>query len=377
MLALHVTVHILYKQVFVQTRPVLEHNLCRIDAEPREVLALLLGRHAFHGPIHTRNGFQHRTLPEIDHLAYVGRHHVITQVCKIRDTVEEPECRRGAVLQHRAVTLGKAFGHLGSVAIYGCQARSGGIVHTEPQNTGLAGARLPNHPETGLLRSRCTLVYILLTVNLERHGTPAIRQAVASGAQILGHIHRRTLEMVAHGIEDLLGRDLGSGLNPQRHTVGGIVTHSIVDILVHIVGECAEEAPHTRLTGTHGTEIQRSIRVAEREIGIVARVVSLLACERDNVWSIEAVVGIILREGGYTGLICVCADISVGDTARNPHDTLVTRALAYELHDPRLLGVGYREALARRCVSVGVRQIDYDVDSLTRRAGTLQGDIYQ
>ena len=73
----------------------------------------------------------------------------------------------------------------------------------------------------------------------------------------------------------------------------------------------------------------------------------------------------------------MCADISVGDTARNPHDTLVTRALAYELHDPRLLGVGYREALARRCVSVGVSQIDNDVDSLTRRAGTLQGDIYQ
>ena len=70
-------------------------------------------------------------------------------------------------------------------------------------------------------------------------------------------------------------------------------------------------------------------------------------------------------------------DISVGDAACNPYYALALLAASDKLHYPRLVGIGDRERLAARTVSVGVGQIDDDADRLACRACALQRDVNQ
>ena len=189
--------------------------------------------------------------------------------------------------------------------------------------------------------------------------------------------------MVAHGIEHLLGRDLFRRFHPQRHPVGGIVPHRVVGIGVHSVGHAAEKTPHAGFAGTQCREIGRRISVAETELRIRSLVVPHLAGERDHVGRIEAVVGIVEREGRDARLIGMARHITVGNAARHPHDSLAgvaTLAVRFEtladhLHDPRLVRIGDRKRLAFRRIAVGIGQIGHHADRLARRAGALQRDV--
>ena len=191
--------------------------------------------------------------------------------------------------------------------------------------------------------------------------------------------------MVAHAVEDHLGRHLRAGFHPQGHAVFGIVPHRIVHVFVHSVGHRAEECPHAGLAASQRAEIGRGVGFAETEILVRAVVVTHLAGERHHVGRIEAVLGVVLREGRDTRLVGVRRDIAVGDAAGYPYDALagvaalavVLETLADQLHDPRFVGVGDRERLTARRVAVGVGQLGDHADGLTRGFGTLQGDVDQ
>ena len=189
--------------------------------------------------------------------------------------------------------------------------------------------------------------------------------------------------MVAHAVEDHLGRHLRAGFHPQGHAVFGIVPHRIVHVFVHSVGHRAEECPHAGLAASQRAEIGRGVGFAETEILVRAVVVTHLAGERRHVGRIEAVVGIVEREGRDARLIGMARHITVGNAARHPHDSLAGVAalavrfetLADHLHDPRLVRIGDRKRLAFRRIAVGIGQIGHHADRLARRAGALQRDV--
>ena len=208
---------------------------------------------------------------------------------------------------------------------------------------------------------------------------------MASGADVGGHVHRGAFVVVAHAVEERLGRHLRAGLHPQRHAVLLVVAHRIVHIPVHIVGYGAEERPHAGFAGAQGSEIERSIGVAETEVLVRTFVITHLTGERNHVGRRETVFGVVLREGRDAGLVGVRRNIAVGNAAGHPDDAfagvaalaVVLETLADQLHDPHLVGIGDRERLAARRVAVGVGQLGDHADGLTRGFGTLQGDVDQ
>ena len=163
------------------------------------------------------------------------------------------------------------------------------------------------------------------------------------------------------------------------------MAHGVVLIGVHAVGHGAEEGPHAGVAAAHGPEIGRAVGVGEAERLVLTLEVAHLAGELHDVGGVEAVLGIVHREGGDPGLVGVGRDVAVGDAAGHPDDALagvsslsvVLVPLADELHDPCLLGIGDRERLAARRISVGVGQVDDHADRLAGRACALQGDVDQ
>ncbi len=142
--------------------------------------------------------------------------------------------------------------------------------------------------------------------------------------------------MVAHQIEHLLGRNLLVGFDPQRHTVGEIVTHRIVGVDVHPARDGTEERPHARLATACSTEIERSVSVAEREIFVRTLIKPVLTRESDDIVRIETVLGIVLRELRDARMVGVAADVAVGNAPCDPHDALAIFPLA--LHHGQAVG---------------------------------------
>ena len=388
MLALHIAVHVFHQQVAIEFLPAVEKLLCRRNAQLREVAAPCPGRHFADFGVERLHVAEHVVLPLVRDLADVRRDHVIPHVGEIGRAVEEPERRRGRIFEHRAVALAEALGNLLCRAEDRRQARGGRVVHAEPEDAHVvrhAGPGLRHEPESGLLGGRGALVDVLHAVDLELHRAPAVGTVVASGADVGGHVHRSPFVVVAHAVEDCFGRHLRAGFHPQRHAVVLVVAHRVVGVSVHVVGHGAEEGPHAGFAGAHGAEVERRIGVAEAEIGVRAVVVTHLTGERDHVRGVEAVLGIVLREGGDTGLVGVGRDIAVGNAACHPDDAFAgvpalfveLAALADQLHDPRLVRVGDRERLAARRIAVGVGQLGDHADGLAGGPGPLQRNVYQ
>ena len=388
MLALHVAVHVFHQQVAIEFLPAVEKLLCRRNVQLREVAAPCPGRHFADFGVERLHVAEHVVLPLVRDLADVRRDHVIPHVGEIGRAVEEPERRRGRIFEHRAVALAEALGNLLCRAEDRRQARGGRVVHAEPEDAHVvchARPGLRHEPESGLLGGRGALVDVLHAVDLELHRAPAVGTVVASGADVGGHVHRSSFVVVAHAVEDRFGRHLRAGLHPQRHAVVLVVAHRVVGVSVHVVGHGAEEGPHAGFAGAHGAEVERRIGVAEAEIGVRAVVVTHLTGERDHVRGVEAVLGIVLREGGDAGLVGVGRDIAVGNAARHPDDAFAgvpalfveLAALADQLHDPRLVRVGDRERLAARRIAVGVGQLGDHADGLAGGPGPLQRNVYQ
>ena len=85
----------------------------------------------------------------------------------------------------------------------------------------------------------------------------------------------------------------------------------------------AEETPYTCLTSPHCREIKRTECVCKTEVAAVTLIQAALFCVLHNIFCIEAVLRVIFREGGYSGTVCVCRDITVGNTDCHPYGSLV------------------------------------------------------
>ena len=206
---------------------------------------------------------------------------------------------------------------------------------------------------------------------------------MSARTDVLGHVHRSSFVVVAHGVENGLGIDFGAGFHPEGHPVGHVVSHCIVRVLIHVVRYGAEERPHAGIASAHRAEIGRSVGIAEAELLVRAVEIALFTGEGDHVGSVEAVLGIVERESRDARLVGVCRNVSVGNAASYPDDALAgvvtlgieLAALADQLHDPGFVLVGDREGFAARSVAVGVGQIHDDPDRFAGSLGALQGDV--
>ena len=102
--------------------------------------------------------------------------------------------------------------------------------------------------------------------------------------------------MVAHHILDVLSAQELLGLYPKghfmRYAVDGllclginVLAHGIGQIGFHVLGSpLVEETPYACLAIALGTEIYGSVCLGEGEVLVLAGEVTLLACERDDIF---------------------------------------------------------------------------------------------
>ena len=196
--------------------------------------------------------------------------------------------------------------------------------------------------------------------------------------------------MVSHRVCDVLETYLAGRLHEEREALRGVVAHCIFNI-VHCraghflavfidegeiaVAEAVEGGPGTALAAPHRPEIQRSIGVAEAEVGILSAVPAPFPCEADHVRGIDAVFRVVQREGADAGLVRVGADISVRHPACHPEQTFAVRPLAYEVHYPHFVLVGNGEGFAFRSIAVLVCQSGYEFYGLPCARTSLEGYV--
>ncbi len=114
------------------------------------------------------------------------------------------------------------------------------------------------------------------------------------------------------------------------------------------------EAPHAGLAVADGAPVQRTIGLAEAEIGVRTLVVAHLAGEGDDIGAIH---GLAVRGNAEAqfligllrlGELADAADAVVGYAAGHPYRTLAAGTLADEFHDPGLVLVTHRRFAKRR-----------------------------
>ena len=153
-----------------------------------------------------------------------------------------------------AVPFAETFGYAGRRGVDRREARGARIVYAEPQDAahgiGQPIAGLSQHPEAGLLCGDGAFVQVLLSVYAEVHRTPAVRQVVSPCPDVVAHIHRRILEVVAHQPSHLFDAQFLCRFNEQRHAFRRVVAHRIVEVLFHLpFGDAVEGAPYAGLAG--------------------------------------------------------------------------------------------------------------------------------
>ena len=133
-----------------------------------------------------------------------------------------------------SVALSETSRNLVCVCVNRCQIRCCGIIGSEPDYASdyirIVSSGLTYEPETSLLGSDGPFIGIFLSVVLEIHWTPSVRQCVAARSDILCHIHRGALVVVPHHVSDVFQGDFLRRFDPQRHLVLCIVAHSVVDV---------------------------------------------------------------------------------------------------------------------------------------------------
>ena len=133
---------------------------------------------------------------------HILNHGVVTQVGKIGDLVEQPECGGGRVGHKVAVANLEAVRHLGAAAENGHVACAVGVVHSEPEDSadrvGKTAPALGNKGESCLLCGGGSLMNVFFSFVAPGHGTPAVWAGEGAGSDILGHVKGGAFEMVAH-----------------------------------------------------------------------------------------------------------------------------------------------------------------------------------
>ena len=109
---------------------------------------------------------------------------------------------------------------------------------------------------------------ILLAVDLELHGPPAVGAVEGTGPHVLRHVHGGAFEVVAHQFHHFMHTDLVVGLDPQGQAFGGGVSHGVGLVAFHVRGHTVEEGIHAGLAGTQAREGEGVVGVGIAEVGI-------------------------------------------------------------------------------------------------------------
>ena len=130
--------------------------------------------------------------------------------------------------------------HLLQPAVHGGEYRGGCVVYPEPEDAahgiGEPAPALGYEHKTGLLGGGGALIHVLLPLILPDHRPPTVGAGAHASAGILAHIQRGIFQMVAHGIHHLVHCELVVWLHPERHTMGKVLPHSVVEVLFHKPG---------------------------------------------------------------------------------------------------------------------------------------------
>ena len=127
---------------------------------------------------------------------------------------------------------------------------------------------------------------VLLTVNLERHRTPAVRHCIRTRTYILSHIVWCTFKMVTHRPFHIVGRQRLVGLDPERHHRTGRIIDP-VKIFVHALRVTVEKRPYTCVTTAKSAEVCVGISERETEVLVVTVKITHLACKRNHIGAIK------------------------------------------------------------------------------------------
>ena len=146
---------------------------------------------------------------------------------------------------------------------------------------------------------------------------------MSARTDVLGHVHRSSFVVVAHGVENGLGIDFGAGVSP-REASGWTCCIPLHSPCIDPCRPLRCGRPPTR-RASHPrtvTECGRSVGIAEAELLVRAVEIALFTGEGDHVGSVEAVLGIVERESRDARLVGVCRNVSVGNAASYPDDAL-------------------------------------------------------
>ena len=257
-------------------------------------------------------------------------------------------------------------------------------------------AGLGDEPETGLLGGDGPFVDVFPAIVGETHRPPSVRQSIAAGSDVGGHVQRGSLEVVSHHVGDILDSEFPCRPDEKRHPVGKVLAGDVVVVVRSLLGHChsvllvgedsvtegVEGAPSPGVTGADRAEVVRAVGCAEVEILIGAFVEAHLPCEGDDIRGIEAVLRIVEREGGDPGLVGVGADVAVRNPPGNPDHALAeilsvpeVHTLSDKVHNPGFIPVRNREAFALGGVTIFIDQVHDDLDGLACRTRPLEGDV--
>ena len=182
--------------------------------------------------------------------------------------------------------------------------------------------------------------------------------------------------MVAHGLFHILHGEFARGLDVEGEGVVDLAV-DVGEVLVHGRVVLAEEGPHAGIAGPQGAEVGGIIGLGKAEILVQPVEIAHLAGKRNDIGRIEAVLLVFQRELVNAGIVGVTGNAVVGDTHGYPHGTPAPRALADEVHDPGLVGVGNGEGLATAAIAIFLDQAGHHLDGLAGGLGPFESQLHE
>ena len=418
---LDVAVDVFDEEVLVKFSPGFHHAVGHAVGEVVELvgegLFVVGGLRGF--AVETFNVFDEVGFELVLNSLEVDNHVAVAAVDEVGDAVEEPEGGRFAVGEHVAVALTEAFGDVGDAAVHGAVDGAVGVVDAEPEDaadfSGEPAAALSHETEAGLLSRGGAFVDVLLAVDFESHGTPAVGAGEGTGAHVFGHVHWGAFVVVAHEVHDFVDIDFVVGFNPEGHALGFGVAHGVLLIAAGFAVDTAEHGIDAGVAATDAAEGEGCVGVAEGEFFVFAVEPSAGTGVGDYIGGIYAfhfglidVVHVVAADNGVqtfafglaeffafhgelgdAGLVGVAADIAVGNAAGNPYSAVGVfifelfgevcldggTALSDEFENPNFVGVADGEAFAFAAIAIVGHHFGHPVDGFAGVLGALEGDV--
>ena len=191
--------------------------------------------------------------------------------------------------------------------------------------------------------------------------------------------------MISHHIGHFFHTEFLRRLYRQRHLIVEIITHGVIQVLIHTRGKTVEIGPYPCFAIAQSSKIGRRVHIAKTEFFVFARKDALLAGVADDIPAVETMFGIVKINLGYSRLIGVSADMSVGNAFGHPNGSfvqilslfVVTGSFGHDFHYPGLVGIGNGKRFSGRRVAVFLHQLINDGNGLAGGFGPLQSHKHQ